>query len=124
MTTSSRLGRTDADAVRVAVVGLGFLLGAMWVIAIAVGSSFWLTWMVSLGSLACFGTVALVPERRSGFLAAGNLGVVTSGLTACWLVALALRSSAWLSWCCFGAGCLALLVTIGVSLSAAFDRFC
>ncbi len=118
-TTSPR--RLDARAVRLASAALGTALGVVWVVALTTGASLWLTWLMALAALACFGTVSLVPERRAGIIAALNLGFVAAGLTACWIVGLATSATTWLLWCCFGAALVTLLAALGAGLTAVFD---
>jgi hypothetical protein len=113
--------RLDANRVRLAAVGLGLGLGVLWVVGLGTGATNWLSWFMALAGLACWGTVALVPERRAGIVAAGNLAFVAAGLVALWIVALATSSTPWLVWCCFGAAGLVLLAAVATALAAVFD---
>ncbi len=121
MIDTTSLRRLDARAVRVACAGLGTALGVVWVVALGTGATSWLTWMIALAALACFGTVALVPERRAGIIAAMNLGFVAAGLSACWVIGLVTSATVWLLWCCFGGALLILPAALGTGLAAGFD---
>ncbi len=111
---------SDARRVRLASVALGTALTAVWVVAVSTGATMWLTWMAALAALACFGTVSLVPERRAGLIAAGNLAFVAAVLAACWIVGLATSSTAWVLWLCFAAA----IVTWFAALLTAFVAVC
>lgn len=111
----------DARRVRLASAGLGAGLAGAWAIALATDATFWITWMTALASLACFGTIALVPARRAGFIAAGNLSFVAIGLAACWVLGLLTSATSWLVWCCFAGAALAVTAAVGSALAAVFD---
>ncbi|HVV17271.1 MAG TPA: hypothetical protein VHH90_08720 [Polyangia bacterium] len=123
MTRVDNLNRLDANNIRLASAAFGVVLGVLWIVGLAARASFWLTWMTALAALACFGTVALVPERRAGFVAAGNLAFVALGLGACWIVSLATGGTAWLAWSCLALAGLVLVGAVGAALAAALDHF-
>lgn len=112
----------EAKWVRLASVALGTGLAVVWVVAVSTGATMWLTWMTALGALACFGTVSLVPERRAGLIAAGNLAVVAVGMTTCWIVGLATSATNWLLWCCLGGAALTSAAALTTAFVALFDR--
>ena len=118
---TTSLTRLDARGVRVASAGLGTALGVVWVVALGTGATLWLTWMIALAALACFGAVALVPERRAGIIAALNLGFVAAGLSACWVIGVVTSATVWLLWSCFGGALLVLPAALGTALAALFD---
>jgi len=121
MVATRSLARLDARTVRLTSAALGTALGVLWVVALGTGATLWVTWVVALAALACFGTIALVPERRAGLVAALNLGFVAAVLAACWIVGLATSATTWLVWCCFAVAPLVLLAALGAGLAAAFD---
>ncbi len=116
------LKRIDADLVRWVSAGLGAALGLVWVVALATGATMWLAWITCLAALACFGSVALVPERRSGFLAGGNLALAAGMLGACWIVGLLTCATGWLVWFAFGGAAVVLVGSVAITLAAVFDR--
>ncbi|HXJ22530.1 MAG TPA: hypothetical protein VMT03_20095 [Polyangia bacterium] len=123
MAAAQAIKRVDATSVRVASGLLGTAMGVIWVVALAKGATSWLAWLVCLAALACFGTISLVPERRSGFMAAGNLALTAAGLAACWVVGLLTSATTWLVWLCFVSAGLVLVSALATALAAAFDRF-
>jgi len=122
MTSGRRGGRPGAALVRLVAAGLGSLLAIAWVVGMSLGATSWLTWMMALTGLGCFGSVALVPEERSGFAAAANLAFLSMILGGCWIVALATRATSWLAWSSFVAALLLVLAALTTVTEAVFDR--
>lgn len=112
----------DANLVRGIAAALGAALGVVWAVAISTGATIWLAWITCLAALACFGTVALVPERRSGFLAGGNLALAAGVLGVSWIVGLVTCATAWLVWLSFGGAAVVLVGAVITTLAAVFDR--
>lgn len=122
MTAGKVIRRVDATSVRVVSAMLGMALGVVWVVALGVGATGWLAWMICLGALACLGTIALVPERRSGLVAAANLAVTAGVLGTSWIVGLLTGATTWLVWLCFVGAGLVLVGALATALAAVFDR--
>ena len=79
-----------------ALIGAG--LAAIWVIAMAVDATVWLTWLIGIAAALSFATVGLIPDKRSSAGAAVCLALLTGGLGTMWLVGLVTHATPWLTW--------------------------
>jgi hypothetical protein len=102
-----------------ALNGLG--LGALWIIAMSVDATDWLTWSVGIAAALSLAAVGTIPERRGSAWAAGCLGALAAGLFAAWVVALATEATPWLAWWTFVAGCLTAAASAGAALQGTID---
>lgn len=102
-----------------ALIGLG--LAALWVIGLSVDATTWLTWFDGIGATLAFASVGLIPERRSGLVAAFCLGGLAAGLLALWLVGVVRHATPWLTWWTLVAAGLTAASAFGAALQGAFD---
>ncbi|HEY7954321.1 MAG TPA: hypothetical protein VII38_03475 [Polyangia bacterium] len=109
--------------VRSSLIIIGLFLLAVWISGLALHAAAWITWLDFVVAILALGMGA-APIREAGPLGAGGGPVLLSlGLFAMWIVALAIHIEPWIAWCTFAGACAMLIVgAVGGSLTTHYHR--
>jgi hypothetical protein len=90
-------------------VVLGAGLVVLWIVGLNQGATMWLTWLLGLAGLTSIVLASMLPAEhgREGAKPPALAGFV---LFAVWLLAVASRATAWLTWWTFALGVAHLVI--------------
>lgn len=99
---------------RVNAIVLGIGLAVLWIVGLALNATPWLTWLNGVAALCSFGIAALVAPDTPAARQSVPPILAALGLFAMWIIGLATRSTEWLVWLTFVAGCAYVLDAVAI----------